>query len=1280
MTTGDEQTRPTAELALIARPLDGAASAERVAIEPGRYVSEVLPAQVTAEAWVVVASGRVLDPPEWPRHLILPGTELLCYPRYGNFGKLANKFLIGGIAFAAGLMLSFTPAAPLGMFLMAMGAGMAAGGASQLLMGKPGDPASPSGSSVGDQAGSPTYGFAGIQNSTRVGAPIPVVYGTHRVGGQPIASSVVTQDDHDVLHMLLALSEGEIGGVSGIEINEQPVANFASVTTETRLGTNTQPAIGLFGDAAATTVQALLSLTTSFVTYTTTLTNLNAFEVKLEFPQGLFALGNNGGFFSASVSIEVDYKLSSAGGWTTGPRVTYTDAKRAVLRRSIRVDGLAAGQYDIRVRRTTAESASASLVDAVQRAAVTEIINHGFVYPNVALLAVKTLATNLLTSSVPKVTSLVTGVTVKVWSSSTQYTVAWSDNPAWVVFDMLTNPRYGMGRFVWPTEYRTGTVQVNNGSAVVQGTGTGWTANNVRKGQQLVIPGQGRLGTVLSLNVGLQQITLTANWAGLTQAGLDYELHAADLDIQSFLDWAAFCDELVPDGQGGTEKRATVNMVFDADRQGIWEAINKICGLGQAAPLKLGSYIRIKVEKASTPVQLFAMANIVKDSFEEIFMPLKERANIFEVQFLNAANNYQQDMIVLEDPALFTNSEPPRRQSVSLYGITRSSHAARMARLYRAINRDITRTIMFDVGIDAVRCEPGDVIRFQHDVPQWGFGGRAAAGSTSNTIVLDRPVTLAPATSYEVLVRHADDTVEIKSVTTGPGTVSTLGIAGTWTTTPVDGEVWAFGAVGVSTKPFRIIQIDRTEHLNARMTCVEYVASIYDDSSVPEVNQLNYSALGELAGPPGPVKNLVLLEQDLTPQSVWVSFTPPGSLNFATARIYRTDSGVDVLLGESSNGAFPISGIPSGTLLSVKVTSLSTAGVESDKSTAPTASIVTGEVHPPDVTGFTQYFEGGIAYLVWTPVSWVNAIEYELRKGTTWEAGVILGRTPLTRVPAAGDGTYWIAARDSSGAYSIVPTSLPVTGSALTQNVVVTLDEDGAGWPGTVTGDAVVTDGVVKLGGTALFDAIADLDAEPGLIDAWGGVASSGTYEIAASEIIDLGTSKLVGIVATYEARGEDPNALIDAVPDFDALATLDGSYGAFVDVRLQVAIAGNDGVFGAWLNLVPGQYVGRKFKFRVALSTTSDQVTAVLTALDITVDMPDRIESRDNVSVGASGLTVTYSPAFQAKPTVHITIVNATDGDDAKLTNESAAGFDVLVRNGGAGVARSVNWTAVGY
>src|SRR5690606_38346755 len=114
----------------------------------------------------------------------------------------------------------------------------------------------------------------------------------------------------------------------------------------------------------------------------------------------------------------------------------------------------------------------------------------------------------------------------------------------------------------------------------------------------------------------------------------------------------------------------------------------------------------------------------------------------------------------------------------------RGTQVLRLTRRLQKSNRLISRAIQFAVGIDAVNCEPGDVILFQHDVPGWGFGSRVGLGSTSNTVVLDKPVEIVAAPTYEITVKHADDTRETKTVTNAPGTYTVLTISGTWTQIP----------------------------------------------------------------------------------------------------------------------------------------------------------------------------------------------------------------------------------------------------------------------------------------------------------------------------------------------------------------------------------------------------------------------------------------------------------------------------------------------------------------
>ena len=59
---------------------------------------------------------------------------------------------------------------------------------------------------------------------------------------------------------------------------------------------------------------------------------------------------------------------------------------------------------------------------------------------------------------------------------------------------------------------------------------------------------------------------------------------------------------------------------------------------------------------------------------------------------------------------------------------------------------------------------------------------------------------------------------------------------------------------------------------------------------------------------------------------------------------------------------------------------------------------------------------------------------------------------------------------------------------------------------------------------------------------------------------------------------------------------------------------------------------------------------------------------------------SITYVNNFSVSPKVQITILNAVQGDDAILTNESVNGFDIDIKNGGSNVTRSFNYFVKGY
>lgn len=83
-----------------------------------------------------------------------------------------------------------------------------------------------------------------------------------------------------------------------------------------------------------------------------------------------------------------------------------------------------------------------------------------------------------------------------------------------------------------------------------------------------------------------------------------------------------------------------------------------------------------------------------------------------------------------------------------------------------------------------------------------------------------------------------------------------------------------------------------------------------------------------------------------------------------------------------------------------------------------------------------------------------------------------------------------------------------------------------------------------------------------------------------------------------------------------------------------------------------------------------------------VTVDMPDRVESVNDVAVPAGGLVINYSPPFISVPALSISAQGMSPGDYADVTAKSKTGFTVTIRNA-SGVAiagRSIDWLAKGY
>ena len=114
--------------------------------------------------------------------------------------------------------------------------------------------------------------------------------------------------------------------------------------------------------------------------------------------------------------------------------------------------------WDIRVTRNTPDSVQSNLQNKTYFESITEIVDEKFSYPNSALVALsvdakqfQTIPTRgydvkLLKVQIPSNYDPVTRVYTGTWDGL--FVVAWTDNPAWCFYDLLTNTRYGLGNYL----------------------------------------------------------------------------------------------------------------------------------------------------------------------------------------------------------------------------------------------------------------------------------------------------------------------------------------------------------------------------------------------------------------------------------------------------------------------------------------------------------------------------------------------------------------------------------------------------------------------------------------------------------------------------------------------------------------------------------------------------------------------------------------------------------------------------------------------------------------
>ncbi|KUQ30729.1 host specificity protein [Enterobacter hormaechei subsp. xiangfangensis] len=291
---------------------------------------------------------------------------------------------------------------------------------------------------------------------------------TGRKGGSS-SSRTPTEQPDDLqsvakAKILVALGEGEFAGqLTGKDIyldgtaleNADGSQNFSGVTWEFRAGTQAQKYIqGIPGTENEISVGTEVTSATAW-TRTFTNTQLSAVRLRLKWPS-LFKQEDDGDLVGYSVNYAIDLQ-TDGGTWQTVLNTSVTGKTTSGYERSHRIDlPQARSTWTIRLRKITADANSAKIGDTMTLQSFTEVIDAKLRYPNTALLYIE-FDSSQFNGSIPQISCEPRGRVIRVpdtydpetrsysgtWTGAFKW--AWTDNPAWIFYDLVVSDRFGLG-------------------------------------------------------------------------------------------------------------------------------------------------------------------------------------------------------------------------------------------------------------------------------------------------------------------------------------------------------------------------------------------------------------------------------------------------------------------------------------------------------------------------------------------------------------------------------------------------------------------------------------------------------------------------------------------------------------------------------------------------------------------------------------------------------------------------------------------------------------------
>ena len=505
---------------------------------------------------------------------------------------------------------------------------------------------------------------------------------------------------------------------------------------------------------------------------------------------------------------------------------------------------------------------------------------------------------------------------------------------------------------------------------------------------------------------------------------------------------------------------------------------------------------------------------------------------------------------------------------------------------------------------------------------------------------------------------------------------------------------------GFSAKPFRVYGLSINTDSTVNLQLIEHQDSFYtwaSKTAAPVIADTTLPNPNTTQPPASVTLDDQLIEYSdgvvITALDVTIGASPDSFVDYYQVEYKRSDE-TDYLISGQVTGLFHrILNVIDGDTYNVRVKAFNTLGVSSTYTSA--SRIIVGGIAPPsDVTDFSCNIIGGDAHLSWQQISDLDLAYYQIRystqtSGASWANSVSLVEKvarPATSVTVpARVGSYLIKAVDKNGNYSSNETIIETNVLAIGNYNAVATQTESPTFSGTKF-QTIVSDGTLRLDSSELFDsATGNFDSGTSFFDS--GVTSydlysEGTYIFSTP--IDIGAVYTSRVTASITQTSDNLDDLFDSrTGDFDdAQSNFDGDTPANCNAHIEIALSNDNITYTTFRNFVVGDYTARYYKFRVTLRSFDLASTPVISALSVSIDMPDRIFSGNDIVSGTGTYNVVFTlPFYSNSYAVGITAQGLNTGDFFTISNKTVNGFDVAFKNSSnSGVTKTFDYLAKGY